>query len=125
MDDKPPSDPLIGTIIGQRYQIKSISEVGSLGTLYEGIDLEANATVGILVAPDAASHRRLQTWLGQAILSRGKDAILAAGHVDARHAYVVFSEAVLEYLHQPIIEEPPIEPKPKGFFLWRKRKASK
>jgi hypothetical protein len=115
------SDSLIGKIVGERFEIQEFSETQVLGHLYRGIDVDAKSVVGILVTPDALAHKRLQEWLGKAVLTRGKDCILAAGHINAQQAFVVFAEIALDYLREPLIEAP-TEEKPKPRSTWQRLK---
>ena len=93
-------DPLCGTVIHGRYRITELAEADRFGALYRGVDDETGAIIGVRIASTVQAHNKLHEWLAQAIISRGKDAILAVGHVDRRRAYVVLCEAALDFLYQ-------------------------
>ena len=113
------ADDLLGRLVDDRYRINRLSEVDRFGSLYDGTDLETQARVGIRITKQPLEHESLQKWLGKAILSRGKDAILAAGHVDAGRFYVVFAEAVLDYLF--VAPEPEAETREQKRKPWWQR----
>jgi hypothetical protein len=98
-------DALVGTVIHGRYEVQELSLSDALGLLYKGFDNQTKNLVGIRVTTNPDSHRRLQEWLGEARLSRGRDAILAVGHIDRKRSFVVFCEAALEFLYLPDEEE--------------------
>ena len=89
------ADPLCGKVIHGRYRITELSEEDDCSRLYRGIDDETGALIGVWIASNAEAHQRFQDWLKPAITSRGKDAILAVGHVGRWQSYVVLCEAGL------------------------------
>jgi hypothetical protein len=105
-----PPSPLIGTVLLERYEFTEEGMQDNLGTFFLGIDHQTTFRVGICVTQTDEEHRQLQTWLGHAFISRGKDFILAVGHIDPERSFVVFAEAALDYL-RPVedAEEAPEE----------------
>jgi hypothetical protein len=97
--------PLIGTRLLERYEFTEEGTQDSLGTLFLGIDHQTTFRVGICVTRTNEEHKQLQTWLGQAFISRGRDFILAVGHIDPERSFVVFAEPALDYLRAPEQDE--------------------
>ena len=95
--------PLIGTFLLERYEFTEEGVRDNLGAFFLGIDHQTTFRVGICVTETNEEHRQLQTWLGQACISRGRDFILAVGHIDPARSFVVFAEAALDYL-RPVVE---------------------
>jgi hypothetical protein len=96
--------PLIGTRLLERYEFTEEGAQDNLGTFFLGIDHQTTFRVGICVTKTDEEHRQLQTWLGQAFISRGRDFILAVGHIDPARSFVVFAEPALDYL-RPVEED--------------------
>lgn len=101
----PVEDPLLGTAVAGRYQLCRLADQDSFGPLYSGVDNQTGALIGVRIVTTPQAHTRLHSWLAQALLSRGREAILAVGHLDRDRSYVVFAEAALAFL-RPLTDEP-------------------
>lgn len=107
--DSEDHDPLLGGAVAGQYRIMQFVHADEYSRLYVGLDITEDATIGIRIAKDKQSHAKMLEWLAWAMMTTGKHAILAMGHLDrSRLFYVVLSEAALDIIRQP--QKPELEP---------------
>jgi hypothetical protein len=95
------ADPMLGLAVAGRYHVRSLMNYDGFSFLYIGNDITDNSTVGIRIAINKQSHGQMLQWLAQCMLTTGKHAILAIGHLDeTKIMYVVLAEAALDILRE-------------------------
>lgn len=100
--DTESDDPLIGAVVTGRYQILQLWDGDKVHRLYVGTDIATDSTVGIRVAERGpAAHSQMLSWIGQAMLTICRHAILDIGHIEDGTLYVVLSEAALDIVRKP------------------------
>jgi serine/threonine protein kinase/tetratricopeptide (TPR) repeat protein len=73
----------VGTILGQRYEIRSILGVGGMGAVYQARDLELGRTVALkVIRPDLAGN--------QSIIDRFKQELILATQVTHRNVVRIY-----------------------------------
>lgn len=101
--DTETADPLIGVVVAGRYQILQLWGGDKVHRLYVGTDIATDSTVGIRVAERGqAAHSEMLSWVGQAMLTICRRAILDIGHIEeSRTVYVVLSETAIDIIREP------------------------
>jgi hypothetical protein len=103
-------DEVVGWAVAGRYHVLQRVHEDDFSRLYIGLDITDDTTIGVRIANSKRDHGRMLEWLARAMLTTGKHAILAIGHLDQNKAmYVVLSEAALDIIRQPekLEQEPP------------------
>lgn len=100
--DSEECDPLLGAALAGQYRIMQFVRADEYSNLYVGLDISDDSTIGVRVAKNKQSHPRMLEWLAWAMMTTGKHAILATGHLDkTKLFYVVLSEAALDIIRPP------------------------
>jgi hypothetical protein len=109
MLDTDDCDPLVGSAIAGQFRVMEKVHQDEFSILYTGLDISNDSTIGVRIAKNKQSHARMLDWLGWAMMTTGKDAILAMGHLEqSRLFYIVLSEVALDIMRKP--QKPEEEP---------------
>lgn len=97
-------DPLIGSAVAGRYHVRSLVHEDEFSRLYVGTDIVEDNTIGVRTAIKKRNHTKMLEWLARCMLTSGKHAILAIGHLPSDVMYVVLSEAALDIVRTRQVE---------------------
>lgn len=100
-------DPLVGSAIAGRFHVQSLVHEDEFSRLYVGMDITEKNRIGVRIAVKRRDHTKMLDWLARAMLTTGKHAILAIGHLErADIMYVVLSEAALDIMRPSQVAHP-------------------
>jgi predicted Ser/Thr protein kinase len=116
MDPTPTDEPLLGTSLASRYELRALLGRGGMGEVYEAVDRRLDRTVAVkILRPELARDERFparfrrEARTSAALSHRGIVAVYDVG-VDGGRAFIVMELVAGRTLHELARAEAPLEP---------------